>query len=308
MSKNVIVIGGPTASGKSSLAIDLALEIGGVIINADASQVYRGIPVISAAPTAEDKLLADHRLYEYLDAAVNGNVVMWLEDAVKTIRQVWKEEKTPIVVGGGGLYLDNLINGTTPIPEIRAEVRREVIELLKAHDTGFVYDKLKSVDPQGAEMVNPNDTTRVRRAYEIFLSSGKSIADWFKQSMVKKLPEADFLTVLLFPEKNVIDERCDIRFDKMISDGAIDEVKYLLSRNLDPKLPAMKAQGVPEISQAIYGNISLNEAIDLSKVHTHQYAKRQLTWFRNKMRADMVLNECYNRQIDFLNDVKKQYK
>lgn len=305
MPKNVIVIGGPTASGKSSLAIKLAQELNGVVINADASQVYKGMPVISAAPSATDKLQADHRLYEYLDVSVNGNVFFWLDEAVRTIREVWSEGKMPIVVGGGGLYLDNLLNGTTPIPPVVPEIREETASFVEKEGIKALYECLRAEDAAAAAMLNPADTTRVRRAYEIWRSTGKSIADWYKEPMVQKLPEAEFLTVSLLPDKKMLDCRCDFRFDQMLAHGAIDEAKYLLSRNLSPELPAMRAKGVPELIAAIGGVISFAEAAELSKLHTRQYAKRQLTWFRNKLKADVVFAECYGGQEYFINDVKK---
>lgn len=308
MSKNIIVIGGPTASGKSGLAIDLALEFNGVVINADASQVYKGIPVIAAAPTAQDKALAEHLLYEYLDVSVNGNVFMWLNSAVEAIHDVWKRKKTPIVVGGGGLYLDNLINGTTPIPEVKPEIRNQVAEFVEKYGQAGLYQQLVKEDPAAASMLKPNDATRVRRAYEIWLSTQKSIAEWYKLPMVQKIPEAEFLTITILPQKAELDSRCDVRFEKMIQNGAIDEVKYLMSRNLPSTLPAMRAKGVPELMEALRGAISFEDAVELSKIHTRQYAKRQLTWFRNKMCADLILPECYTGQKEFINDVKKQYK
>lgn len=308
MPKNVIVIGGPTASGKSGLAIDLAVALNGVVINADASQVYKGIPVISAAPSAKDYAKVEHRLYEYLDVSVNGNVCLWLEQAVQTIREVWSRKKTPIVVGGGGLYLDNLINGTTPIPEVDSKIRAEVAAFAEQNGQQALYDCLQIQDPQGAAMLNPMDATRVRRAYEIWRSTGRSIAEWYKEPMVQKIPEADFLTIALLPAKKELDFRCDMRFGQMLMQGAVEEVKYLISRDLPVNLPAMRAKGVPELMAAIEGAVSFEEAAELSKLHTRQYAKRQLTWFRNRFKADLTFCECYNGQSNFINDVKKQYK
>lgn len=308
MPKNVIVIGGPTASGKSGMALDLAQEFNGVIINADASQVYQGIPIISAAPSDTDRAVAEHRLYEYLDASINGNVFSWLNDAVLNVRDVWNKGKTPIVVGGSGLYLENLINGTTPIPEVDPEIRKTVSDFVEKNGSQALYHKLSEEDPAAAIMLNANDSTRVRRAYEIFLSSGKSIAYWYQRPMVQKLPEADYFTISLLPPKNDLDERCNVRFEQMLSAGALDEVKNLMNRDLSPDLPAMRAKGVPELIACLKNIISLDEAVELSQLHTRQYAKRQLTWFRNKYKADIILAECYAGQKDFINDVKKLYK
>lgn len=305
MPKNVIVIGGPTASGKSGLAVRLAQDLNGVVINADASQVYKGMPVISAAPSPDDYAKAEHRLYEYLDVSVNGNVFLWLNEAVKTVREVWSEGKMPIVVGGGGLYLDNLINGTTPIPPVKPEIRAEAAAFVEQNGIKALYERLRSEDTAAAAMLNPADTTRVRRAYEIWRSTGRSIADWYKEPMVQKLPEAGFLTAALLPEKKILDVRCDFRFDQMLANGAVDEVKYLVGRNLSPELPAMRAKGVPELMAALKGIISFDEAAELAKLHTRQYAKRQLTWFRNKLKADVTFDECYCGQEYFINDVKK---
>lgn len=305
MPKNVIVIGGPTASGKSGLAVRLAQDLNGVVINADASQVYKGMPVISAAPSPDDYAKAEHRLYEYLDVGVNGNVFLWLNEAVKTVREVWSEGKMPIVVGGGGLYLDNLINGTTPIPPVLPEIRAEAAAFVEQNGIKALYERLRTEDAAAAAMLNPADTTRVRRAYEIWHSTGRSIADWYKEPMVQKLPEAGFLTVALLPEKKMLDVRCDFRFDQMLANGAVDEVKYLVGRNLSPELPAMRAKGVPELMAALKGIVSFDEAAELAKLHTRQYAKRQLTWFRNKLKADVTFGECYCGREYFINDVKK---
>ncbi len=309
MSQNIpIVIGGPTASGKSQLAIDLALELNGVVINADASQVYKSIPVIAASPSAEDKQKVPHRLYEYLDDEVNGNVVTWLEDATTEICKARQQGKTPIIVGGGGLYLNNLINGTTPIPETNPEIRAEALRILEQNGVAELYRLLAAVDPAGAAMVKPADTTRVRRAYEIFYSTGISIADWFTRPMIKKLPDTRFFVIKLMPLKADLDFRCNLRFGIMMANGALEEVRHLLKKNVSPDLPVMKAQGVPDLAAFLRGEISQQEAVENAKLHTRQYAKRQLTWFRNKLEADITLNGCYSSDDNFINDVKKQYK
>ena len=297
--KKVIVIGGTTASGKSALALDLAQALDGVVINADSMQVYQGLPILSAAPTAEDKAKAPHRLYEIYAPSVNGTVVDWLEQAVAEIRKAWEKGKLPIVTGGTGLYIDNLINGTTPIPEPDPALRHKVLQLAKSEGASGLFARLRVADEAAAKIVSPRDLTRLRRALEIKLQTGKSIAEWYQLPMLKKLPEADFKIIKIIPETEELDKRCFERFDKMIQAGAAEEVLHLAALCLDRSLPAMKMLGVPELLDYLEGRSSLEEAADLAKLHTRQYAKRQRTWFKNKLAAHIVLTQAYqdNKQI-----------
>ncbi len=305
----VIVIAGPTASGKSQLALDIALSVGGAVVNADSMQVYRDTPVLSACPTAEDKALVEHCLYEIWDASKNGSVVEWLELAVAEIRRLWVEGKVPVVVGGTGLYLDNLINGVTPVPETSEAVRHQVKEMLAAEGVNALHERLSEVDPETALRLSRNDTTRVRRALEVFYDTGKPLSVWHKLPMVQKLPEARFDVIKIIPPREELDVRCYRRFDRMIELGAVDEVRALAARGLDKKLPAMRALGVPELLAYVEGNCSLEEAVSLGKLHTRQYAKRQRTWFNHKLPAEKVLTSCYKKNEtvvkNLLNDVKK---
>ena len=285
--KSVIVVAGPTASGKSDLAIDIALRYGGEIVNADSMQVYAGTPVISAVPKEEDKKKVPHHLYEIYHPSKNGTVVEWLKLAVATIKDIWARGKVPVVVGGTGMYIDNLINGTTPIPEPAKDIREQV---KKIQD---VYAWLQKNDKEAAQMLNPADTSRVRRAAEIFLQTGKSIAEWYKEPMIKYLPEAEFRVVKIIPNAEELDARCYLRFDKMVEAGAINEARYLQGLNLPENLPAMKMLGVPELLMFVRGECKLEEAISLAKLHTRQYAKRQRTWFRNKLDAECFLDKCF---------------
>ena len=284
---DVIVAAGPTACGKSALALELAQKFGGEIINADSMQIYAGTPVLSAAPSAEDKALVPHHLYEIYPPAQKGTVVDWLNLAAAVIRDVWKRGRVPIVAGGTGFYIDNLINGTTPIPEATTEVRRQVAAMPD------IYAFLCKHDERAAAMLRQNDTTRVRRAAEIFLQTGESIAEWFKRPLIRKLPEAKFRVIKFVPPVQELDERCLRRFDQMMQNGALDEVRQLVKMNLAADLPAMKMLGVPELGAFVRGQIPLAEAVRLAKLHTRQYAKRQRTWFRNKLPAEVTLDSCY---------------
>ena len=284
---SVIIIAGPTASGKSALALDIAKRYGGEIVNADSMQVYAGTPIISAAPTDEEKQIVPHHLYEIYSPEKNGTVVEWLKLADKAIREIWKRGKLPIVAGGTGMYIDNLINGTTPIPEPTAEIRQKIAQIPD------VWKWLQQNDPAAVSMLAPADSTRTKRAAEIFLQTGKSIAEWYKLPMVKHMPEADFKVIKLIPPTAELDERCYLRFDKMMKAGALDEVKKLAELNLPENLPAMKMLGVRELLAYLRGDDTLESAVALAKLHTRQYAKRQKTWFKNKLSAEIELSECF---------------
>ncbi len=303
---SVIVIAGSTASGKSQLAIDLSLELDGVAINADASQIYKDIGIIAASPSQEDKDLVEHRLYEYVDGNTKSNVTNWLNDVVAEIKRAWEKGKLPIIVGGSGLYIDNLINGVTPIPEVDKTVRQKVSQMLEEKGVEGLYEELELIDKDAAQMLNPQDTTRVKRALEIFLGTKMSISYWYQEPMIKKIPQANFFVIKLLPPKNILDARCDMRFDIMMNQGALKEVENLAKKNIPVDYPIMKAKGVPELLAYIDGKMSLEEAISLAKIRTRQYAKRQITWFKNKLDADVELLACYNGQKDFITKVKKQ--
>ena len=280
----VLVVAGPTASGKSALAIELALKYNGVIINADASQVYKDIPIISAAHDDIDKAKVEHVLYGILDADERNTVSDWIKLVVGAIRKVWEQGKLPIVTGGTGFYIESLVNGVSPIPETKDETKNKVSMIFDKVGVEGAYEYLQRVDGEGAKKVNPNDTTRVRRALEIFEDTGKSIAEWFEKPMIKPLKEADFKAVLLLPKLSDLEEKCSKRFDIMIKNGALEEVEKLLSKNIADDMPVMKAIGVPELRKYIEGKISKDEAIKEAKLRTRQYAKRQITWFRNRFR------------------------
>lgn len=301
----VIIVAGPTASGKSALALDLAIALGGVVINADSMQVYKDTPLIAACPSAEEKALVPHKLYEIYGSEVNGTVVEWLDRAVAEIRDVWANGKIPVVVGGTGLYLDNLINGTTPVPEVKPEIRTKVRKLISEIGVNVLHQKLSEVDIASAEKLSTNDTTRVSRAYEVFLQTGIPLSEWHKKPMIKKLPEANFFVIKICPSAEELDKRCYQRFDKMLESGALEEVRQLGAKNLNVNLPAMKALGVPELLAYLKAEIPLEEAMKLGKLHTRQYAKRQRTWFKAKLKADICLDTCYQGQKKLINDVKK---
>lgn len=301
----VMVVAGPTASGKSALAIDIASIFDGEIINADSMQVYKDMPIITACPTEEEMRKVPHHLYQIYDPSYNGTVVEWLDKAVEKIHECWAKNKLPVVVGGTGMYISNLMFGTTTVPEATQESKDNLRALCKQIGLRNVYDKLAEVDPKTAARIHPGDTSRVMRAYGIYMQTGVTLSEWRARPMLKKLPEGNFCSIKLFPEREELDARCFARFDHMMQNGALAEVVKLAERNLPDTLPAMKALGVPELMRFIRGECSLEEAVELGKLHTRQYAKRQKTWFAHKLRSDIYIKECYTGQKNLINDVKK---
>ncbi len=283
MKKNVIIIAGPTASGKSQMAIDVAKKIGGEIINTDSQQLYKDTPIISACPSEDDKKIVPHHLYQIYESNKHGTVVDWLNLCVEKINEIWKKGKTPVVVGGSGMYINNLLYGTTPIPAILEDVKSKAAE---------IKDKYNALDEKAQESLNANDISRVTRALEVFLQTGESIVDWHNKPLIKAI-NANFFVIKILPQKKDLELRINNRFDKMIAMGALEEAKHFKGLEIMPNMPAAKALGLPELIDFIDGKTSIAEAIELSKIHSHQYAKRQITWFKNKLEANYLLEECY---------------
>ncbi|MBR1600145.1 MAG: tRNA (adenosine(37)-N6)-dimethylallyltransferase MiaA [Alphaproteobacteria bacterium] len=307
MRKNpVLIIAGPTASGKSALAIKSAKAFNGVILNCDAMQIYKDIPIIAATPNKNEKAEAEHRLYELYDCSIRGNVVDWLELCVTEIKKIWAEKRLPIVVGGTGFYINALINGVTPVPEVNKEVRDKINLRLQEKGLASLYQYLLSIDERTALKIGANDKTRITRAVEIYEYTKTTVTEWYKKPLIKKLPEANFCVVKIVPSIDEIAKRCKRRLDKMVFEqGVIKEIETLTKRNLSDNLPAMKALGVPELSMFVRGEKSLEEALELAKLHTRQYAKRQRTWLRNKLPADVIFDKAYIGQDDFIDIIKK---
>ena len=272
------VIAGPTASGKSALALLLAQRTGGAIINADSAQLYAGTPILTAAPTAEERQLADHRLYSIRDPAEPCSAADWAAMAKAEVAGLHAAGRLPILVGGTGLYLRSLIDGIAPVPPIEPDIRADV----RAASVADNFAELSTLDPVGAARLNPGDSTRVARALEVYLSTGCSLLDWQEQRSGGIGSDVDLLPLVLLPPRVWLLARCERRFEHMVEQGALDEVRTLLSLDLDPSLPAMKAIGVPELSAHLRGETNLTHAVAAAQVSTRQYAKRQYTWFAHQ--------------------------
>ncbi len=297
----VLIIAGPTASGKSRLAIDVAQQLNGVILNCDAMQIYKDIPIIAATPSAEEKQKAEHRLFELYECSKRGNVVEWLDLCVAEIKRCWQEKRLPIVVGGTGMYIDALINGVTPIPEVPQEIRQQIQQKSLAERYAFLLQH----DSLMAQKLHPNDSTRITRAMEIITFTGQTLTEWYQKPLIKKLPEANFTVVKIVPPLDIIEERCKQRLDIMVyQQNALKEIQKLATMNLASDLPAMKALGVPEMMQYVQGKTTLQEAVDLAKLHTRQYAKRQRTWLKNKLPATLEFTTPYSGANDWPEKIK----
>ena len=276
------LIAGPTASGKSALALALAERADGVIINADSAQVYRDLPILSAAPSPDDRRRAKHRLYGIRDGAIPCSAADWAQLARGEIAEVHAEGKLPILVGGTGLYLRTLLDGIAPIPPIDPEIRQRV----RSADVAANRSQLEGLDPVAAARLNAGDKTRIARALEIILSTGESVSSWQERREGAIGEQISLRPLILLPPRDWLNKSCDERFAAMMSRGAIEEVRTLLERNLDPQLPVMRAIGVREVSAYLAGVSSLEEAIAAGQLATRQYAKRQFTWFANQPPTD----------------------
>ena len=284
MSKpDAILIAGPTASGKSAVALALAEELGGTIINADSMQVYRDLRVITARPRPAEELRVPHMLYGHVDAAENYSVGRWCVDVSAALDEVKRSERLPIIVGGTGLYFKALTRGLSAIPPIPSQIRANVRERLEADGTAALYAELRNRDPTSAQRLMPNDRARVSRALEVILATGRSLTDWHRDGMKPVLEPDRAVKTFLDVDRAVLYRRIDARFEAMLAAGALDEVRALNRRGLDPALPAMKAHGVPWLIRHVRGEIDLAAAAAEAKRDTRRYSKRQATWFRNQL-------------------------
>ncbi|MFZ2159493.1 MAG: tRNA (adenosine(37)-N6)-dimethylallyltransferase MiaA [Bradyrhizobium sp.] len=278
-----VLIAGPTASGKSALALELAQKTGGVVINADSMQVYRDLRVLTARPTPEEEAQVPHRLYGHVDAAVNFSAGAWVADAAKVLAELRAQNRLPIFVGGSGLYFKALTSGLSAVPPIPAEIRDSVRARLERDGVEALHAELSRRDPASAERLKPRDRTRIARALEVVEATSRSLTDWHRDGLPPLLPQASFRALFLAPDRDQLYARIDARFDAMLKAGALEEVAALAARHLDPLLPAMKAHGVPALVRYLAGEISLEEAAETGRADTRHYAKRQFTWFRHQL-------------------------
>jgi tRNA dimethylallyltransferase len=286
--QRVIVITGPTASGKSALALALARARQGTVINADAMQTYDAFPILTAQPTAEERAGVPHRLYGVLPLSETLSAARWRTLAAAEIERCLAEGRTPVLCGGSGLYLRTLMQGIAAIPESPPGVREQANVEWQSMGADDFRARLAEQDPEVVERLKPGDRQRHVRAWEVWLATGRPLSLWQKGE--GEAVRWRFVTVLLAPERGWLRARIENRFDAMLAVGVLAEVRAAFDRVPDPRSPGLKAHGVPELFSHFRGELSLDDARRIAIDHTRQYAKRQMTWFRHQMTPDLVLD------------------
>jgi tRNA dimethylallyltransferase len=286
---DAIVLAGPTASGKSALAISLARKFDGVIINADSMQVYAPLRVLTARPNEEDLAKAPHRLFGHVRGDDQYTTARWLKEGAAEIQSAWGEGRTPILVGGTGLYFNALFGGLSEVPGISDAVRAAVREQISQEGASACHAQLSKVDPASASQIDPNDGQRIARALEVYAQTGQPLSSFSKPTDSDiVLAQKQVLKLILEPARSDLHLRIETRFEGMVSQGALQEVESLLALDLPTDRTVLKAIGVPQFAAFLAGETTMDEAITRAKTATRQYAKRQSTWFRNQMGQDWV--------------------
>ena len=283
----IIVISGPTGIGKSNLAISLAKKINGVIINADSMQIYEELKIISSQPSDKDKKIIPHTLYSIRSINQTFSVMEWLELVKEKVHKILKKKKIPIIVGGTGLYIKSAINGISKIPKVDNVVLENCLKLFEK--IGILEFKKLVEEVDKVFTIKNVDKQRLIRAYSVYMQTGKPISEWYYSSEINKIYN-NFFSILLEQEREKNYQNCENRFEKFINNGAIEEIKYLKDKNYDRTMPGFKCLGVNWILKYLEKEISLEDAISLSKRDTRRYVKRQLTWFRHNFKPDLILS------------------
>ncbi|MGB0748867.1 MAG: tRNA (adenosine(37)-N6)-dimethylallyltransferase MiaA [Magnetospiraceae bacterium] len=292
----VLIVAGPTAGGKSALALDIAERFNGVVINADSMQVYADLRIITARPSLVDEARVPHRLYGVLPAAEACSVGRWLDLVLAEIKTAWAQEKLPVVTGGTGLYLKCLMEGLSPIPEVPDAIRAAARQRMADMGADAFHAALAAVDPEAAALP-PRDTQRTTRAWEVFQATGMTLSRWQAAHPPTPPLGARFLPLVLMPPREDLYANCNQRFDVMLERGALAEVAALDAQGLDARLPAMKALGVPELRAHLHGEMDLAAARDRATQLTRNFAKRQCTWFRNQLGTAEWVRAQYSESV-----------
>lgn len=282
---DAVLIAGPTASGKSALALEFAGRIGGEIVNADSMQVYRDLRVLTARPAPDEEARVPHHLFGSVDGAVNHSVGRWLEEAVRLLAEIRSRGRVPVFVGGTGLYFKALLDGLSAIPPVPDAVRADLRAQSGSMSAPDLHARLAALDPAAAASIRPGDRLRILRALEVLAATGASILSFRGTRRQAALAGLQVRSLFLVRPREELVRRIDMRFHAMIAQGALAEVAALAERQLDPALPVMRAHGVPWLLRHLRGEIGLDAAIAGGQADTRRYAKRQMTWFRGQMQG-----------------------
>lgn len=302
MIEKIVLLSGPTATGKSSLASKLAEKIDGEIINADSIQLYRDLFILTARPDIKKEKIK-HHCYGFLDGDINWSVGKWINEINKILKDVIKRKKVPIVVGGTGFYFKAITDGLSPIPDIDKSIRLKIENDLEKNGLTELQKRLALIDPKASEKINPNDRQRIMRALEVYEGTNKKISDFWLMKR-EKIINYKSINFKIDADREWIYKNCDLRVDYMFENGAVEEVRHLLTKNYSENSPIMKAIGVDEITSFLNSDITLDRALELIKFKTHQYAKRQITWINNQMISWNSINTQYSNKI--INEIIKK--
>lgn len=296
----LVVLFGPTASGKTALGVDLANHIDGEVVNIDSRQLYREMPIITAMPTADEQAGAPHHLYEVLDVHEKCDALKYAEMAKEVCADIWARGKVPILLGGTGFYIESLLNGLSPIPD----VPEQVITELSAQNTEVLYQRLQGMDMAAAHVIDAEDRQKIIRALSVCVATGKSITEW------QKLPREGALActpyyVALNPDRERLIDRINLRFDIMVKDGVEAEMRALYDKGCAVTLPALSSIGAPDFYDYFDGHISKKELMDVVSQQMRRYAKRQRTWLRNKYPTDICVENPQTEKGQVLDAVHR---
>jgi len=298
----IILISGPTASGKSNFAVKIAKKINGEIINADSMQVYKQLKILTARPNKEEKKNIKHHMYGVIDLDKKFSTGQWLKTAIKKIKEIKKRKKIPILVGGTGLYFQSLINGLVKIPEIPVKFRNKIRLIQKKEGQKKFYKKLLKIDPMAKDKFDQNDTQRTIRAFEVKSFTKISMYEWLNKTK-SEFKDGEFLKLYIDFKREDLIKRISLRTIKMIEDGAINEVKKFIKSKIKKDLSVNRVIGIDELTQCLDKKINLDQAQELISIKTRQYAKRQATWARTRMTSWEKINPI--NIASYINKFKK---
>jgi len=295
--RSALIIAGPTASGKSAMAMDVAEHFSGTVINADSMPVYQELRIVTARPSIDDENLIPHRLFGSLSGRGVCSVGRWCAMAVAEIEACFEAGRLPVLVGGTGMYLKSLVEGLSPIPDIDAKFRAQATALHAALGAERFWAEVEKIDPVSAARLPVGDTQRLLRAWEVTTATGRALSSWQEEPRVAPLPDVNFAHIAVVPPRDVLYAGIDARFSRMVEEGALDEVRALMDLNLDPRLPLMKALGVPELMAFLRGEMSREDAVSQAQKVSRNYAKRQLTWVRSQLPDAYIFPAQYSKSF-----------